>query len=149
MDDTSIASLTEQFSKLKDPRVDRTKRHKLIDVVVIAICAVIGGADTWADVELFGKSKEDWLSRLIELPNGIPSHDTFGRVFAMLDAEQFQECFVDWVRAVSEVTGGQLVAIDGKTVPALTRQIHRQGSDPYGERLGIGESSGAGTDQSG
>ena len=116
MDDTSIASLTERFSKLKDPRVDRTKRHKLIDVVVIAICAVIGGADTWADMELFGKSKEDWLSRLIELPNGIPSHDTFGRVFAMLDAEQFQECFVDWVRAVSEVTDGQLVAIDGKTV---------------------------------
>ena len=116
MDATPIASLTEQFSKLKDPRVDRTKRHKLIDVVVIAICAVIGGADTWADVELFGKSKKDWLSGLIELPNGIPSHDTFGRVFAMLDSEQFQECFVDWVRAVSEVTGGQLVAIDGKTV---------------------------------
>lgn len=116
MDATPIASLTEQFSKLKDPRVDRTKRHKLIDVVVIAICAVIGGADTWADVELFGKSKEDWFSKLLDLPNGIPSHDTFGRVFAMLDAEQFQECFVDWVRAVSEVTRGQLVAIDGKTV---------------------------------
>ena len=87
-----------------------------MNVVVIAVCAVIGGGDTWADVELFDKSKEDWFSRLIELPNGIPSLDTFDRVFAMLGAKQFQGCFVDWVPAVSEVTGGQLIAIDGKTV---------------------------------
>ena len=84
--------------------------------MVIAICAVIGGADTWVDIEMFGKSKAEWLNGLLELPNGVPSHDTFGRVFARLDAEQFQECFVEWVQAVSDVTEGQLVSIDGKTV---------------------------------
>lgn len=84
--------------------------------MVIAICAVLCGADTWVDVELFGKSKKAWLSSFLELPNGIPSHDTFGRVFAMLDAQQFQACFMDWVRAVNEVTAGQVVSIDGKTV---------------------------------
>ena len=116
MDSTSAATPIEQFSRLKDPRDDRAKRHSLIDVVVIAICGVICGADSWVDIELFGKSKRDWFGRVLELPNGIPSQDTFGRVFAMLDAEQFQDCFVDWVRAVSEVSEGQLEAIDGKTL---------------------------------
>lgn len=87
MDSTSAATLIDQFSRLKDPRDDRAKRHSLIDVVVIAICGVICGADSWVDIELFGKSKRDWFGRVLELPNGIPSHDTFGRVFAMLDAE--------------------------------------------------------------
>lgn len=116
MSSNLTGSLIEQFSKLEDPRDDRAKRHKLIDVVVIAICAVICGADSWVDVEMFGNSKKDWLGRFLELPNGIPSHDTFGRVFAMLDAKQFQECFVDWVSTVSEMTKGQVVAVDGKTV---------------------------------
>ena len=98
------------------PRTGRAKRHKLIDVIVIAICAVICGADSWVDVEMFGKSKKTWLSRLPELPNGIPSHDTFGRVFARLDPAQFEACFTEWVRAVNEVIEGQVVAIDGKTV---------------------------------
>lgn len=109
-------SILEQFSQLKDPRVERTKRHKLIDVVAIAICAVICGANGWTDVELFGKSKRAWLQTFLELPNGIPSHDTFGRVFAMLDAGQFERCFVSWVSAVSELTKGEVVAIDGKTL---------------------------------
>jgi hypothetical protein len=77
---------------------------------------VVCGADTWVDVELFGKSKKGWLDKFLELPNGIPSHDTFGRVFAMLDAQRFQSRFIDWVRAVSELTAGQVVAIDGKTL---------------------------------
>ena len=109
-------SLTEQFSHLKDPRVDRTKRHKLTDVIAIAVCAVICGANGWTDVELFGKSKRDWLEAFLELPNGIPSHDTFGRVFAMLDAEEFERCFMNWVSAVSELVEGEVVAIDGKTL---------------------------------
>jgi predicted transposase YbfD/YdcC len=77
---------------------------------------VVCGADTWVDVELFGKSKKGWLDKFLELPNGIPSPDTFGRVFAMLDAQRFQSRFIDWVRAVSELTAGQVVAIDGKTL---------------------------------
>ena len=116
MSERPASSIIEHFSKLEEPRIDRTKLHKLIDIMVIAICAVICGADTWVDVNLFGKSKKGWLEKFLELPNSIPSHDTFGRVFAMLDGQQFQDCFIDWVRAVSEVTKGQLVAIDGKTV---------------------------------
>ena len=116
MDSSQIVSLTEQLTRLTDPRVDRTKRHKLLDVIAIAICAVICGADTWVDVELFGKSKKEWLRGFLALPNGIPSHDTFGRVFARLDAQQFEQCFIDWVRDVSELTEGGIVSIDGKTV---------------------------------
>ena len=115
--DNSIASLlTQRFSTLEDPRTGRAKRHNLLDVVVIAICAVICGADSWVDVEMFGKSKENWLRRLLSLPNGIPSHDTFGRVFARLDPEQFERCFREWVDTVNEVMEGEVVAIDGKTV---------------------------------
>ena len=89
MNSSTVALLTDRFASLMDPRTGRAKRYKLIDVIVIAICAVICGADSWVDVEMFGKSKKDWLSRLLELPNGIPSHDTFGRVFARLDPVQF------------------------------------------------------------
>lgn len=117
-------SILEQFSQLKDPRVDRTKRHKLIDVIAIAICAVICGANGWTDVELFGRSKREWLKGFLELPNGIPSHDTFGRVFSMLDAEVFERCFMEWVSAVSESVEGDVVAIDGKTL----RRSHDRGA---------------------
>ena len=116
MDTELAADLIERFLKLEDPRDNRAKRHNLIDVIVIAICAVVCGADSWVDVEMFGKSKKSWLSRILELPNGIPSHDTFGRVFAMLDPVQFERCFTEWVDAVNEVMEGQVVAIDGKTV---------------------------------
>ena len=90
MDSTPAASLIERFSMFVDPRDDRAKRHSLIDIIVIAVCAVIGGADLWVDVEWFGKSKRDWFQRLLEPRNGIPSHDTFGRVFAMIDSGQFE-----------------------------------------------------------
>ena len=116
MDPTLTTTLIERFSKLKDPRDNRAKRHNLIDLIVIAICAVVCGADSWVDVEMFGKSKKDWLARLLELPNGIPSHDTFGRVFARLDPVQFERCFKEWVDVVNEVMEGQVVAIDGKTL---------------------------------
>ena len=116
MDNSSPASLTEHFSSLDDPRIDRTKRHELIDILTIALCGAIAGADSWVDVEAFGRRKEGWLRSMLELPNGIPSHDTFGRVFAKLDAEQFERCFTEWVLAVSEVLQGDVVAIDGKAV---------------------------------
>lgn len=109
-----LEAIEEHFSKVTDPRKDRTKDHKLIDIIVIAICAVICGAEGWVDIELYGNSKLHWLSTLLELPNGIPSHDTFGRVFSLIDAQQFQFAFYDWVLAVNEITAGQVINIDGK-----------------------------------
>jgi predicted transposase YbfD/YdcC len=106
--------IEEHFGKVIDPRKDRTKDHKLIDIIVIAICAVICGAEGWVDIELYGNSKLHWLSTFLELPNGIPSHDTFGRVFSLIDAQQFQFAFYDWVLAVNEITAGQVINIDGK-----------------------------------
>ena len=106
----------EHFAELKDPRIDRTKLHPLINILVIALCAAICGADNWVEIELFGQSKREWFARFLDLTNGIPSHDTFGRVFARLDAEQFQRCFINWMEAVCEVLKGQVVAIDGKAL---------------------------------
>ncbi|MCY3902281.1 MAG: ISAs1 family transposase, partial [Caldilineaceae bacterium] len=116
MADVKGVSLVEHFEDLEDPRVERTKLHQLRDIIVIAICAVICGADIWVEIEEFGRAKRDWLEALLGLPNGIPSHDTFGRVFARLDAEKFEACFVKWVQHLHELTQGQLLAIDGKTV---------------------------------
>ena len=112
----SSVSLVESFSYIDDPRSDSGKRHDLMDIISIAVCAVICGAEGWADVELFGRSKYDWLKRFLKLPNGIPSHDTFGRVFSLIDPSQFQRCFVDWVKGISELTHGEVIAIDGKTL---------------------------------
>ncbi|MDE0071346.1 MAG: ISAs1 family transposase [Caldilineaceae bacterium] len=116
MADVKGVSLVEHFEDLEDPRVERTKLHQLRDIIVIAICAVICGADNWVEIEEFGRAKRDWLEALLGIPNGIPSHDTFGRVFARLDAEKFEACFVKWVQHLHELTQGQLLAIDGKTV---------------------------------
>ena len=110
------SSITDHFGRLEDPRIERTKLHELLDIIVIAICAIICGADDWTEVELFGNAKLSWLRTFLELSNGIPSHDTFGRVFARLNPEQFQQCFLEWVQAVSAVTGGQVIAIDGKVL---------------------------------
>ena len=100
MNDKPTASIIDHFASLEEPRVDRTKRHQLLDILVIAICAVICGADDWVEVELFGNAKLSWLQTFLALPNGIPSHDTFGRVFARLIPEQFQQCFLTWIQAV-------------------------------------------------
>lgn len=108
------ATLTEHFALLEDPRAEHLTDHKLIDIIMIAICAVICGAETWTDIELFGNERFDWLRQFLELENGIPSHDTFGRVFAGIDAEQFQVCFASWVQAVFHATKGQVIAVDGK-----------------------------------
>jgi predicted transposase YbfD/YdcC len=116
MNSQPTASITEHFASLEDPRIERTKLHQLLDIIVIAICAVICGADDWVEVELFGNAKLTWLRTFLELPNGIPSHDTFGRVFGRLKAEQFQQCFLAWIQAVSELTHGQVIAIDGKVL---------------------------------
>lgn len=116
MPDDPAAALAEHFSELEDPRSDSGKRHLLLDIIVIAICAVICGADDWVEVELFGQAKEKWLRTFLKLPHGIPSHDTFGRVFRVLDPEQFQRCFRSWIEAVAGVTKGRVVPVDGKTL---------------------------------
>jgi predicted transposase YbfD/YdcC len=123
MNNQPTASITEHFASLQDPRMERTKLHQLLDILVIAICAVICGADDWVEVELFGNAKLAWLRTFLELANGIPSHDTFGRVFAHLNPEQFQQCFLAWIQAVSEITGGQVVAIDGKVLRGSCNRV--------------------------
>lgn len=110
------ATLAEHFGTLEDPRAKHLTDHKLVEVIIIAICGVICGAETWTDLELFGNERREWLRQYLELKNGIPSHDTFGRVFARLDPEEFQARFAGWVQAVFQVTKGEVVAIDGKTV---------------------------------
>ena len=109
-------ALLEHFRELADPRIDRNKEHRLIDVLVIAICAILCGANDWVAVETFGRAKREWFARFLELAHGIPSHDTFGRVFAVLSPQALQACFLRWIQAVVQVTQGQVVAIDGKTL---------------------------------
>lgn len=116
MDVEAPRGLLRFFDELQDPRMDRTKLHALSDILVITICAVICGADEWTEVELFGQSKHNWFKTFLVLPNGIPSHDTFGRVFSLLDPIQLEQCFQRWMGAMAECTGGQLIAIDGKTI---------------------------------
>ncbi len=111
-----VHTIFEYFGSMPDPRIDRTKDHKLLDIIVVAICAVICGADGWVGVEEFGKSKLDWFKQFLDLRHGIPSHDTFGRVFSRLDRERFAECFANWIAAVASLTAGEVVAIDGKTL---------------------------------
>jgi predicted transposase YbfD/YdcC len=120
---TITASIEENFGSLTDPRIDRTKLHKLIDILVIAICAAICSCDSWEDVEEFGKAKQDWFESFLELPNGIPPHDTFNRVFARLDPVELRACFLNWIKAASELIGGQVIAIDGKVL----RRSHDRG----------------------
>lgn len=104
------------LAQLPDPRIDRTKRHLLLDIVTIALGAVIGGADNWVEIARFGRIKEAWFRTFLALPSGIPCHDTFGRVFAKLDPDAFERCFLAWVQAVVGAPGAQVVAVDGKTL---------------------------------
>ena len=111
---TTTTTIADCFADLEDPRVERTKRHLLTDIITLAICGVICGADGWTEIEKYGKAKLSWLQTFLELPEGIPSHDTLGRVFARLDPEVFQTCFLRWVQTVNAITAGQVIAIDGK-----------------------------------
>lgn len=116
MDVAATRGLLRGFESLKDPRMNRTRHHSLPDIVAITILAVICGADHWTEVAAFGRAKEKWLATFLRLPNGIPSHDTFNRVFVLLDPVAFEECFMKWVSALAEHHGGRLIAIDGKTL---------------------------------
>jgi predicted transposase YbfD/YdcC len=116
MSEQNYALIGEPFAEVKDPREAMNQRHKFIDMLVIAICAVICGADDWEAVAMFGRAKEKWFRTFLELPNGIPSHDTFWRIFRHLEPEQFQACFTRWMAAIQQVTAGEIIAIDGKQV---------------------------------
>jgi len=109
-------SISEYFADLPDPRRAQGRRHHLSDMIVIAVTAVICAADSWSDVHEFGRAKQKWFKTFLDLPYGIPSQDTFERVFARLDPDAFDRCFMAWTQALSVSTGGQLVAIDGKRI---------------------------------
>ena len=116
MSPSPVSVLREHFAALEDPRIDRNKRHLLFDLIAIALCGVICGADGWVAIEQFGKTKEAWFKRFLSLPNGIPSHDTFGRVFARLRPAAFQRCFSGWMQAVADLVKAEIVPLDGKTL---------------------------------
>src|SRR5258708_33219914 len=123
MEENNLRDLESLVAQMEDPRMERTKRHRLRDSIVLAICGVLCGAEGWVEIEEFGKAKEAFFTELLGLPNGIPSHDTFGRVFALLDPKQFEASFVQWVQGISKTVKG-VIAIDGKTL----RHSHDQGA---------------------
>jgi predicted transposase YbfD/YdcC len=115
MEENNLRDLESLFAQVEDPRMERTKLHRLRDIIILAICGVICGAEGWVEIEEFGRAKEAFFTDLLDLPNGIPSHDTFGRVFALIDPKQFEASFVQWVQGISQTVKG-VVAIDGKTI---------------------------------
>lgn len=116
MEKQPSAALLDHFATLPDPRIARHRWHKLSDILVIAVCAVLCGAESFPAIEDFGHEREEWLRQFLELPEGIPSHDTFNRVFRLLDSVQFQACFLSWMQVVAAATAGEVVAIDGKAL---------------------------------
>ena len=120
--------LLECFEGLPDPRLDRTRRHKLVDILTIGLCSILSGGENFSEMEFYGRIKEDWLKTFLELPNGIPSHDTMKRVFSAIDPHAFLDCFVCWVQGICPELADQTVAIDGK---ALRHALNEGDSIPY------------------
>src|SRR3954465_11291519 len=112
----SVEKLVEHFSGLEDPRCAGKVDHRLIDILVIAVCAVIACAESWDDIALYGRTKVGWLRSFLTLANGIPSHDTFRRVFMLIDPDAFEACFTAWAQSFAEAVDREVVAIDGKTL---------------------------------
>jgi len=139
-------AVMEHFAELEDPRVHARKvRHKLIDILVIAICGAICGADDWVGIFDFGIAKIEWLRTFLDLPHGIPSHDTFARVFSLIRPEKFQECFVSWIQSVAQISEGEIVAVDGKKLrrsydsKSSTAAIHMVSAWANANRLVLGQ----------
>jgi len=127
-EDMTTACLLEYFATVPDPRIERSQLHPLASVLVLSLCAVICGANSFVGIECFGKAREPWLRTFLDLPNGIPSHDTLGRIFAMLDPGGLEGAFREWVAAIATLTKGEVVAIDGKT---LRRSFQNAGSGAF------------------
>jgi predicted transposase YbfD/YdcC len=108
------STILKHFDELEDPRIERTKQHQLIDIVALAILAVLAGADGWTAIETYGQAKLEWLRQFLELPNGIPSHDTIARVFSRLDPQAFEQWFLNWMASITQALGAQVIPIDGK-----------------------------------
>jgi len=119
-----ITGIQAHFQTLEDIRRRAGKRHGLMDILTIAICAIICGADEWTGIEEYGRAKQDWLKQFLTLAHGIPSHDTFGRVFSWLDPVAFEQCFLAWVKDVMQLTQGQVIAVDGKTLRCSQDSAH-------------------------
>ena len=136
-------SLSHYFRQLEDPRMERGKIHSLHDLLIISVCALLCGAEGFVDMEEFGKAQREWLGEWLELPNGIPSHDTFGRVFAALDPAQFAEAFTAWTQSLRESLAGEIVALDGKTLRrsggAQQSPVHLVSAWAAGNRLVLGQ----------
>jgi len=121
---SSSRSLKDHFRHLADPRVGPAKRHELIDILMIAVCALLCGAEGFTDIALFGHCKAEWFQTWLALPRGIPSHDTFNRVFGLIDPTKFMDCFLAWTQSLREVVAGELVALDGKTLRGSRARGH-------------------------
>ena len=139
-----MKSPIEYFSDIEDPRIDRTKDHLLADIIFITIASVICGADSWNDIENYGNAKESWLKQFLKLPNGIPSHDTFNRVYSALDPQKLEASFINWVRAVSNLTEGEVISIDGKTIRGSRRKdaksfVHMVSAWAHVNHLSLGQ----------
>lgn len=135
----------KHFATVKDPRIERTKAHNLLDIIAIALLAVLSGAEGWEEIETYGEAKKEWLKEFLELPNGIPSHDTFSRVFARIDPKEFHESFSSWLKTVTKKLGVEVVAIDGKTVKgsydreAKKKALHLVSAWSSSHRLVLGQ----------
>jgi predicted transposase YbfD/YdcC len=123
----ATSSLIDHFVSIPDPRIDRTRRHELVDILVIAICTLLCGGEGFNDMEDFGKAKEEWFRTFLRLPNGIPTHDTFNRLFAAIAPDRFLESFLVWTQSLRRAMGEEIVAIDGKAL----RRAMKKGGMPY------------------
>src|ERR687885_1030677 len=122
-----VEGLASCFTGLEDPRETRRCDHRLVDILAIAVCAIAACAENWEDIELYGRSKRAWLGTFLALPNGIPSHDTFRRVFMLIDPDAFEACFARWAQALAVGAEREGVAIDGKTVRRSGSRRHERG----------------------
>jgi len=140
-----MTDLREHFSTLEDPRIDRNKRHELLDIVFVVICEMLSGADGWEAIEEFGKEKLTWLRQFGSFANGVPSHDCIARVISRLSVKGFCECFLSWTKAVTEATGGEIIAVDDKTARGSRdrkrgcKALHRGSAWAGANRLVLGQ----------